>query len=54
MSHLSSAFGADEVPTTVRFNGYVLCEGCSRGQHHKHSALARCMCDIKGCAKDEP
>lgn len=46
MSYLSEMFGSKEQPEAVRFNGYVLCKGCSHARHDQHELLARCECDL--------
>lgn len=45
MSHLSSMFGPSEAASHVRFQGYTLCKGCSRGEHAKHDDNP-CHCDL--------
>lgn len=41
---------AAETPDHVTHGGYVLCRGCSRGQHQNHAGT--CACDI--CETEEP
>jgi hypothetical protein len=43
-------FGPPEQPPGVRWLGYELCRGCSRGLHIDHGDP--CMCDICEEASD--